>query len=255
MDEMNLDLSGQAALITGGSRGLGKAIAGAMARKGAKILICGRKQENLDQAVADFREMGLDVFAKAAHVAKPDQLDLLFKTAEEEFGRLDILVNNVGMNILTPYVAEAEEGLWDKILETNLKASFLTIKRAVPLMKKQGGGKIINISSIAARKATPGMGIYCIAKAAVEMLTKVCAVELAQHGIKVNAVAPCMVKTKFSQPFWADEGMEKEISRTIPLGRIPDPDEVVGTVLYLASNLSGFVTGEIINVDGGSMAM
>jgi len=255
MDDMNLDLSGKVALITGGSRGLGKAIAEAMARKGARILICGRKQQNLDQAVGDFRKMGLEVFAQAAHVAKPDQVDLLFRTVEEQFGRLDILVNNVGMNILTPSVSEADEGLWDKILETNLKGTFLATKQAVALMKKQGGGRIINISSIAARKATLGMGIYCIAKAAVEMLTRVCAVELAQHHINVNAVAPCMVKTKFSQTFWADEGMEKEISKTIPMGRIPNPREVVGTVLYLASDLSGFVTGEIINVDGGSMAV
>ena len=119
----------------------------------------------------------------------------------------------------------------------------------------KSGRIIINISSIAARKATMGMGIYCIAKAAVEMLTQVCAVELAPHRINVNAVAPCMVKTKFSQPFWGDENLAGEISKTIPMGRIPEPDEIVGTVLFLASDLSDFITGEIINVDGGSTAM
>ena len=255
MGEMNLDFTGKVALVTGGSRGLGKAITTAMAQKGATMIICGRKQENLEQAVGEFKEMGFDVSAVAAHVAKSDQVDALFKSVEAQFGRLDILVNNVGMNILTPSVAEADEGLWDKIIETNLKGTFLTTNRATRLMKNSGGGKIVNISSIAARKATMGMGIYCIAKAAVEMLTRVCAVELAPHRINVNAVAPCMVKTKFSQPFWGDENLAREISKTIPMGRIPDPDEVVGAVLFLASDLSDFITGEIINVDGGSTAM
>jgi 2-deoxy-D-gluconate 3-dehydrogenase len=121
-------------------------------------------------------------------------------------------------------------------------------------MRKKGGGKIINISSIAARRASPGMGIYCVAKAGVEMLTKVLAVELSQDRINVNAVAPSMVKTPFSQPFWGNESMAKEILKTIPMGRIPEPEEVVGAVLFLASALSDYITGEVITVDGGSMA-
>ena len=120
-------------------------------------------------------------------------------------------------------------------------------------MKKGGGGKIINISSIAARKAVMGMGIYCVAKAGVEMLTKILALELAQDHINVNAVAPCVVRTQFSQPFWSNDSLLKEITKTIPMGRIAEIDDVVGTVLFLASGLSDFVTGEVINVDGGSM--
>jgi NAD(P)-dependent dehydrogenase (short-subunit alcohol dehydrogenase family) len=158
------------------------------------------------------------------------------------------------MNILTPSVTEAEERLWDKIIETNLKGTFLTSSRAADLMKKSGGGKIINISSIAAKQAARGMGIYCVAKAGVEMLTKVLAVELAPERINVNAVAPCVVKTKFSQPFWSDEVLLGEITKTIPMGRIAEIDDVVGTVLFLASGLSDFITGETITVDGGSMA-
>ena len=254
MGEMSLDLSGKVALVTGGSRGLGKAIAIAMARKGADVVICGRKQENLDGAVEDFSQAGLDVMTQVANVGKSDQVAGLFQAIEKRFGKLDILVNNVGMNILTPAVAEADEGLWDKTMETNLKGTYLTSSRAVGLMKKAGGGKIINISSIAARRAARGMGIYCVAKAGVEMLTRVLAVELAKDHINVNAVAPSVVKTRFSQPFWTNEDLLNEIVKTIPMGRIAETDDVVGTVLFLASSLSDFITGEVITVDGGSMA-
>ena len=254
MNEMTLDLSGKVVLVTGGSRGLGKAIALAMAKKGAMVAICGRKQEGLDQAKKEFGEMGLEIMAQVANVGKLDQVNALFQAVEDQFGRLDILVNNVGMNILTPSVTEADEALWDKIIETNLKGVYLVSSRAVRLMKKGGGGKIINISSIAARKATVGMGIYCVAKAGVEMLTKILALELAQDHINVNAVAPCVVRTQFSQPFWSNDSLLKEITKTIPMGRIAEIDDVVGTVLFLASGLSDFVTGEVINVDGGSMA-
>ncbi|MDQ1333797.1 MAG: Glucose 1-dehydrogenase [Thermodesulfobacteriota bacterium] len=254
MNEMGLDLTGKVALVTGGSRGLGKAIAMAMAGKGAHVVICGRKQENLDQAVADLHEKGVEVAAFRANVGLPDEVANLFQSIEARFGKLDILVNNVGMNILTPSVAMADDGLWDKIITTNLKGTFLTSRGAVPLMRKVGRGKIINISSIAARKAAMGMGIYCVAKAGVDMLTRVLAVELAQDHITVNAVAPCMVRTQFSQPFWSNESLLKQIAAGIPMGRIAEPDDVVGTVLFLSSDLADFVTGEIMTVDGGAMA-
>jgi len=254
MREMSLDLNGKVALVTGGSRGLGKVIAMAMAEKGATLAVCGRKQENLDQLVADFGQKGREVAAFRANVGSSEEMNGLFQALQARFGRLDILVNNVGMNILTPSVAAADEALWDKIIATNLKGTFLASRGAVPLMRQTGKGKIINISSIAARKAAMGMGIYCVAKAGVEMLTRVLAVELAQDRITVNAVAPCVVRTQFSQPFWSNESLLKQIAAGIPMGRIAEPEDVVGTVLYLASNLSDFTTGEVITVDGGSMA-
>jgi 2-deoxy-D-gluconate 3-dehydrogenase len=254
MGDWNINLSGKVALVTGGSRGLGKAIALAMAEKGASVVICGRKQENLDKALAELRAKSPDVLAQTANMGKSDQAASLFQAIEGKFGKLDILVNNVGTNLLTPSVAEADEGLWDKLLETNLKSAFLASSMAYKLMKKAGAGKIINISSIAARKAARGMGIYCVAKAGLEMLTKVLAVELASDHIQVNAVAPCVVRTQFSQPFWSNESLLQEILRTIPAGRIAEPGDVVGAVLFLASNLSDFITGEVVNVHGGSMA-
>ena len=254
MDKMSLDISGKIALVTGGSRGLGKAIAMAMAEKGAHVIICGRKRENLDIAVADFKKTGLDLMARVANVGKSDQVRDMFLAIEERFGKLDILVNNVGMNILTPAVIAADEGLWDKIIETNLKGPYLASTQAAGLMKKAGGGKIINISSIAAKRAARGMGIYCVAKAGLEMLTKVLAIELSNDHINVNAVAPSVVRTQFSQPFWSNKDLLKEIIKTIPMGRIAETDDVVGTVLFLASGLSDFITGDVITVDGGSMA-
>ena len=254
MVDKGIDLSGKVALVTGGSRGLGKDIALKMAQKGAKVMICGRKKENLDKAVEEFTNLGLGVIAKVANVGKSDEVKALFQDLDERFGRLDILINNVGTNILTPSLVEADEGLWDKILEISLKSAFLVSSQAVMLMKRVDGGKIVNISSNAARKASSGMGIYCVAKAGLEMLTKVMAVELASEHINVNAVAPGMVRTQFSQPFWSNEDLLKEVERAIPIGRIAETSDVVGAVIFLVSSLSDFITGEVITVDGGSMA-
>jgi len=254
MGDTSIDLLGKVALVTGGSRGLGKDIALAMAEKGVKVAICSRKEESLGEAVEEFTNRGLNVMAKVANVGKSDEVKALFQDLDERFGRLDILINNVGTNILTPSVVEADEGLWDKILETSLKSAFLVSSQAVMFMKRVGGGKIVNISSIAARRASRGMGIYCVAKAGLEMLTKVMAVELAKEHINVNAVAPGMVRTQFSQPLWSNEGLLKEVAQTIPMGRIAETGDIVGAVMFLASSLSDFVTGEVITVDGGSMA-
>jgi len=254
MAEKDIDLSGKVALVTGGSRGLGREIALAMASRGARVAICGRKRENLDQAQEEFTKRGLEVMVRVANVSRSDEVKAMIEAVDERFARLDILVNNVGTNILTPSVAEADEGLWDKIMATSLKSAFLVSSCAVALMKKKGGGKIINISSIAARKASRGMGIYCVAKAGLEMLTRVMAVELASDHINVNAVAPSMIRTAFSQPLWSNEGLYHEILKTIPLGRIAETKDVVGAVLFLASEFSDFITGEMVTVDGGSMA-
>ncbi len=254
MGEWKFDLTGKVALITGGSRGIGKDIALAMAEQGARVVICSRKQEGLDGVLEEFRNQGHEVAARATHIAKSDQVEALFRYIEEEHGALDILVNNVGMNILTPAVADVDEGLWDKIIETNLKGTFLVSSHAVKMMRMGRGGKIVNITTVAARKAAMGMGVYGVAKAGVEMLTRVLAVELAADHITVNAVAPGMVRTAFSQPFWGDEATLKELTRTIPMGRIAETADVVGAVLYLCSDLADYVTGQVITVDGGAMA-
>ncbi len=254
MEWVGLDLSGKTALVTGGSRGLGLAIASALGAQGARVAICSRKPENVENAVSELEEQGCEVLGQTANAGKSEQVDALLGAVGEAFGRLDIVVNNVGMNIFTPSVAQVDEGLWDKILEGNLKSAFLVSGRAVPLLKRSGGGKIINISSVAARKAARGMGVYCVAKAGLDMLTKVLASELAGEGITVNAVAPGVIRTRFSEPLWSDQGILESLTGAIPLGRIAETGDVVGAVLYLASPLSDYVNGEVLTVDGGYTA-
>ena len=238
------------ALVTGGSRGIGKDLARRLLAEGAKVAICARKAEGLSAAAQELASDNL--LAVPCHVAQEDQVEALFAQVKETFGRLDILVNNVGMNLHTPGLAETELALWQKIMDSNLTGSFLCARAAARLMRGQGGGKIINVSSTAAHRAAPPMGIYGIAKAAMEMMTKVLAAELAGDKVQVNAVAPGMVKTGFSQPFWSNQDMHDQITARIPLGRLAETGDVVEPVLFLASDAADYITGQTIVVDGGS---
>ena len=243
------DFVGKRVLVTGGSKGIGLGIARYFAEAGARVAICGRKEANLVKA----REQLGEVVTVAAHLGKAEDVEQLFRTVSDTFGSLDILVNNVGMNIFTPSTVEADIGLWDKIMEGNLKSAFLCCRQAFPLMKTNGG-VIINLSSIAGHRAAPGMGIYGIAKAGLNMLTKVLAKELASYGIRVNAVAPGVVETDFSRPFWGNDDILKELLKGIPLGRIARVQDVVRVVAFLSSDQSDYLTGEILSVSGGAEA-
>ncbi len=255
MDKDLFSLAGKRVLVTGASRGIGLEIAVGFAEAGAAhIVICGRKQEALSAARETIEKKGAKVSAVAANVGNVADVDGLFDKIVADVGGLDIVVNNVGMNIFTPSVVDADISLWDKVMDVNLKAVFLTSRRAAPLLKEAGGGSIINISTVAARKATPGLGIYGIAKAGVEMLTKTLASELAPYNIRVNAIALAMVKTKFSEPLWSNADLRKQIELSNPMHRIGEPEEVVGTALYLASSASSFMTGSILMLDGGTTA-
>jgi len=247
-------LEGRVALVTGGSRGIGLETARALLEQQARVAICARKQEGLDAATAALGG-GKSLLAVQAHIANEADVERLFDAVLERFGRLDVLINNVGMNLLTASVPETDLALWQKIIDTNLNGTFLVSRRAAKIMKPQGGGRIVNISSIAGRKASPGMGIYGIAKAAVEMLTRVLASELAPFKIMVNAVAPAMVRTDFSKPFWSNKEIHDQIIKGIPLGRIAEPMEIVYPVLFLASDAASFITGQTLVVDGGATAI
>ena len=235
-------------LITGGSRGIGLGLARFFVEKQARVAICGRKEANLKQAKAS---LGGGVLAVPAHLGRVEDVERLLAAVQGEFEGLDVLINNVGMNIFTPATAEAEVALWDKIMESNLRATFLVCRQAWPLMKKDGG-VIVNVSSVAGLRAAPGMGIYGIAKAGINMLTRVLAKELASYGIRVNAVAPGMVETDFSKPFWGNAAILQELLKGIPLGRIARVEDVVQAVSFLASSQSAYLTGEIMALSGGS---
>ncbi|MBW2635630.1 MAG: SDR family oxidoreductase [Deltaproteobacteria bacterium] len=185
---------------------------------------------------------------------KTEDVDSLFDQTLQTFGRLDGLVNNVGMNIITS-VVDADPSLWQKIIDSNLNGTFLCSRRAGQIMREQKFGKIVSVSSLAARRSSPAMGIYGIAKAAIEMMTKVLAQELALFNIQVNAVAPTMVRTQFSQPFWSNEDLYAQIVKTIPLGRIAEPEDVAHPILFLLSAAANFITGQTVMVDGGASAI
>jgi len=220
----------------------------------AKVVICGRKKESLDAAAAALNG-GDNLLALQAHVAKAEDVDALFKGVMDRLGRVDVLINNVGMNLFTPSLAETDPSMWQKIIDSNLTGTFLVSRKAAEIMKAQKSGKIVSISSIAGRKASPGMGIYGIAKAGIEMMTKVLASELAFFNINVNAVAPAMVRTEFSKPFWSNDDISQHVVKGIPLGRIAEPIDVVHPTLFLASSGADFITGQTIVVDGGTTAV
>ena len=253
MAGLSYDLEGKVVIVTGGSRGIGLEIARQLLAQNAKVVICGRKTENL--AAAESALAGADrLVAVSAHVAKGEDVERLFARTLETYGRLDALVNNVGMNIGAG-VVDADEGLWKKIIDSNLNGSFLCARKAGQIMREQKQGKIVSISSIAGHRAAPFMGIYGVAKAGIEMMTRALAQELAPFNVQVNAVAPCMVRTPFSEPFWSNAEIHEMIVKTIPLGRIAEPAEVAHPVLFLCSAAADFITGQTLMVDGGASAV
>ncbi len=254
MSGISYNLEGKVVIVTGGSRGIGLEIAAKLLEEKAKVIICGRKKDGLEAAVSSLKG-GNDLTTLQAHIAKENDVENLFKAVIEKFSRLDILINNVGMNLITASTAETDFAMWQKIVDSNLNGTFLCSQKAAAIMKEQKTGKIVNISSIAARKASPGMGIYGIAKSGIEMMTKVLASELAQSNIQVNAVAPGMVRTDFSKPFWSNQDLYEQIVKGIPIGRIAEPIDVVHPVLFLASEASSFITGQTLIVDGGATAI
>jgi NAD(P)-dependent dehydrogenase (short-subunit alcohol dehydrogenase family) len=255
MGTSSFSLPGKVVIITGGRRGIGKAIALAMAEAGADIAICDRVIEDgeLNAVAEEVKRLGRRSLAVQADITHKADVDALVQRVMDEFGAVDILVNNAAMNIRALLLELSEDG-WDRVIDTDLKGYYLCSQAVGKRMVDQKRGNIINIASIAAIKAAPEMGAYCIAKAGVVMLTRVLAVELAKYNIRVNAIAPYMVKTKFSQPLWSDPGTLKELESEIPLGRLAETSDIIGAVLFLASDASSYITGHTIIVDGGLSA-
>lgn len=253
MSQLSYGLENKVFVITGGSRGIGLEIARLLLTEKARVVICGRKPEGL-QAAAETLNGGDRLLPIQAHIGKEADVDHLFTQTLNTFGQVDGLINNVGMNIITS-VVDTEPSLWQKIIDSNLTGTFLCCRKAAQFMRDRKQGKIVSISSIAGRRAAPAMGIYGIAKAGIEMMTRVLAQELAPFQIQVNAVAPCMVKTGFSQPFWSNQELHDQIVKTIPLGRIPDPVDIAHPVLFLCSAGANFITGQTVMVDGGASAV
>ncbi len=253
MANLAFDLEDKIFLVTGGSRGIGLEIGRMLLNQKAKVVICGRKQEGLETA-AKALDAGNRLKTVQTHIAKSEEIDRLFDIMIDTFGSIDGLINNVGMNIATS-VVDADPGLWNKIIDSNLNGTFLCSRKAGQIMRDRKKGKIVSISSIAARRSAPYMGIYGVAKAGIEMMTKVLAQELAPYNIQVNAVAPGMVRTKFSEPFWSNSEIYEHIVKAIPAGRIAETADVALPVLFFCSRASDFITGQTLRVDGGASAI
>jgi len=245
-------LEGKVALVAGGSRGIGRASALAFAEAGADVVVSSRKLPDLEQVAEEIRARGRKGVAVAAHVAKIEDLKNLVERVKAEFGRIDILVNNAGTNPYFGPLIDAEEWAWDVTMNVNLKGPFLLSQLIARVMIEQGGGNIINIASVAGLKAS-SLAIYCVTKAGLIMLTECMAKEWGQYNIRVNAIAPGVVKTRFSEALWREPAVGEEAVKRTALGRLGVPEDITGAALFLASDASSNVTGEVIVVDGGEL--
>ena len=247
------DLSGRLALVSGGGSGLGLAIARGLAEAGARVVINGRTSAKLDAAVASLRADGLLADAAVFDVADPRAVRTGVADLMSRIGPVDILVNNAGVQHRAP-IDEFTDADWRRVMGTNLDAPFYLARAVVPAMKARGAGKIINIASIMSRLSRPTTVPYQVSKGGIAMLTRGLAVELAPHGIQVNAIAPGFFRTEMNEALTSNAEFDAWVKKRTPAGRWADPGELAGAAVYLASPAAAFVTGQILYVDGGFTA-
>jgi NAD(P)-dependent dehydrogenase (short-subunit alcohol dehydrogenase family) len=245
-------LENKVAIITGGSRGIGKAIAAAFAREGAACYICGRKQETLDAVAQELAGFAGRVIPHACHVGRTEDLDRLVERATRESGCIDILVNYAATNVAQGYCLSIDDGQFDKMIEVNLKSAFRLVRLAAPGMCERGAGSIVNIASIAGLRPQFEGLMYSATKAALIMMTKCWALELGPKGVRVNAIAPGVIKTVLSEYYWKDEARRDSLLARQPLKHLGEPEEIAEVALLMASDRASFMTGETVVVDGGS---
>jgi NAD(P)-dependent dehydrogenase (short-subunit alcohol dehydrogenase family) len=244
-------LDGKTALVSGASKGIGEAMARGLAEFGAKVVVSSRKQDAVDAVAEELRTDGLEATAIAANMGSIDDIQSLLDKTVEVYGGLDIIVNNAAANPVFGPVQNTDERAFDKIIDVNLKGPFELCKRAHPIMQRRGGGSIINISSIGGLKPESGIGIYSVSKAAIISLTQAMAQDWGADGIRVNAICPGLIKTKFSEALWQDQQIHDQFVNRIPLGRIGEPGDIAGLAVYLASDASAYCSGGFYMVDGG----
>jgi 3-oxoacyl-[acyl-carrier protein] reductase len=241
-------LAGRVAVVTGGSRGIGAAVAGSLAQDGAAVVVSGRDADRLDRAVKELGADGSTVVGVMADAARREDAERLVDAAKQRFGRLDILVNNAGMTRDALLVRMKDED-WDRVMEVNLRGAFLMTRAAAKLMMRQKGGRIINIASTAGAMGNAGQANYSAAKAGLIGLTKAAARELAHWSILVNAVAPGLIETDMTAA--VPEAARQALLGQVPLGRIGTVREVAAVVRFLAGDGATYVTGQVFHVNGG----
>jgi NAD(P)-dependent dehydrogenase (short-subunit alcohol dehydrogenase family) len=245
------DLKGQVAVVTGSTRGIGKAIARALGQAGAMVVISSRRQEACEAVASEFRAEGLEVMALACHVGHRDQLQGLVDQTMKAWGRIDILVCNAATNPVYGPMAEIADDAFDKIMGTNVRSVFQLCNMVCPGMAERGRGSVILISSIAALRGNAVIGVYGISKAAEAGLARNLAVEWGPKGVRVNAIAPGLIRTDFARALLEDPVRRQRSEQATPLRRIGEPEDIAGVALFLASDAAAFVTGQTIVADGG----
>ncbi|MCA9704593.1 MAG: SDR family oxidoreductase [Myxococcales bacterium] len=252
---LTISLQDKVALVTGGGRGIGRDITRCLAEAGAHVVIASRKQEALDQAAAELAGLPGRVIPMACHVGQAEQLGALVDRVEAELGPIDVLVNNAATNIGQGPSLRTDAGMLDKMIEVNVKSAFRLVHRVVPTMIERGtGGSVINIVSISGLQPQPGGLLYSFTKAGLIMLTRSWAREFGPHGVRVNAIAPGLIKTDFSAYYWQDEARRAELVGEQPIRRLGLPEDVGPATAFLASELASFITGQVLVIDGGALA-
>ena len=246
-------LKNKVAIVTGASRGIGRAMAEVFAREGATVVICGRKQSTLDEVAADFKGLAGKIVPLACHVGKLEELQRLVDTTTRDHGKIDILVNNAATNIAQGPAIEMDDGQFDKMVEVNLKSMYRLIRLAAPGMCQRGSGSIINIASIAGLRPQFHGLLYSMTKAAMIMMTQSYAVELGPQGVRVNAIAPGLIQTVLSEYYWKDESRLQQLISHQPIKHLGQPPEIADVALLLASDAASYLTGQTIVVDGGRL--
>ncbi|NLO79616.1 MAG: SDR family oxidoreductase [Xanthomonadaceae bacterium] len=245
------DLKDKVAIVTGSTRGIGRAIAEYYARAGAKVVISSRKQDACEKVAAEMAAAGHEVLAVPCHVARKDELQNLVDRTMEKWGQIDILVCNAATNPVYGPLSELSDEAWDKIMDTNVRGTFWLCNMVLPLMAQKGGGSAILISSIAALRASNNIAAYGVSKAAEISLVRNLAAEWGPRNVRVNAIAPGLVKTDFARALWEDPVRLERIQNATPLRRIGQPEDIAGVALFLASDAAAYVTGHVLVADGG----
>lgn len=245
------NLEGKVAVVTGSSKGIGESIARGLAEHGAKVVVSSRKQEAVDEVAQEFQADGLDAIGIACHVGDSQARKELIEKTVAHFGGLDILVNNAAINPYFGPIEGSDSGIFDKIMDVNVKAPWELSNLALPIFKQRGGGSIINISSVEGIHPGFGLGLYSTSKAALIMLTQNQAKEWGPHGVRANVVCPGLIKTKFSEALWQNESLVKKMEQNLPVRRLGVPDEMAGLVVLLASAAGAYMTGGVYTADGG----
>ena len=247
------NLEGKVAIVTGSSKGIGESIARGLAEHGAKVVVSSRNQQAVDTVAASLVADGFNSIGIACNVGDKNQLKDLVDLTISKYGGVDIIVNNAATNPVYGKLTDADDEVFDKIMNVNVKACMQLANICYPSMKSRGGGSIINIASVEGLKPSFGLGLYSISKAALIMLTKSQAKEWGRVGIRSNAICPGLIKTKFSSSIWQNDDMLAQFEKALPSGRMAEPDEMAGLAVYLASDAASYSTGGAYNSDGGFM--